>query len=376
MRILHATDTYGPTLGGIEVLVRTLAESQAAAGHQVTVLTRTAAPYEAPGMVEVCRDPGAMRTLVAGADVVHGHVSAYSPLALRAVEAGAKAGIPSVATVHSVWGSAWPLFRGAAAVRGWTDLPIQWTAVSDVAAGPVRRAIAGREVVVVPNAVDTSFWAPTHPPRLTGPVTIVSVMRMSHRKKPLELVAALQRMRARVPEHIPVTAVLAGDGPLLDRVRRKIHRLGLAEWVHTPGDLSHAQLRDLYRRAEIYVAPARLESFGLAALEARAAGLAIVAREDTGVTEFVAHGLDGLLAGDPEELADHLAHLCTDEAMRHTMVQRNHLVPPLQDWSHVLERNTAAYLMAGAADDPCTDGPNPSTATTLRPSPAGESAAT
>ncbi|MEO5982436.1 MAG: glycosyltransferase family 4 protein [Pedococcus sp.] len=350
MRILHATDTYGPTVGGIEVLVRTLAESQAAAGHQVTVLTRTPGPPEARGPVEVCRDPGAFSTLVAHTDVVHGHVSAYSPLALRTVEASAKVGVPSVATVHSVWGSAWPLFRAAAAVRGWTDLPIQWAAVSGVAADPVRRAMSGRDVLVVPNAVDTSYWAPGQPARLVGHVTIVSVMRMSHRKRPLELLTALQRMRRLVPEGILVNAVLVGDGPLLSRVQRAIHRRGMAGWVHTPGDLSHSQLRDLYQRADLYVAPATLESFGLAALEARAAGLAIVARHGTGVTEFVAHGVDGLLAGSDRELAGHLAELCNNEGARHRMVQHNHLVPPLLDWSHVRERNTAAYLLAGAVD--------------------------
>ncbi len=350
MRILHATDTYGPTVGGIEVLVRTLAESQAAAGHQVTVLTRTPGEPETGGTIEVCRDPGALRTLVSRTDVVHGHVSAYSPLALRAVEAGAKLDVPSVATVHSVWGSAWPLFRAAAAIRGWTDLPIQWAAVSDVAADPVRRAMPGRDVLVVPNAVDTSYWLPEQPPRRAEHVTIVSVMRMSHRKRPLELVAALQRMRALVPADISVTAVLVGDGPLLPRVQRAIHHRGMAGWVHTPGDLSHSQLRDLYRSSELFVAPATLESFGLAALEARAAGLAIVARDGTGVTEFVTPGLDGLLAGSDRELAEHLAALCSDEATRRAMVQHNHLVPPLLDWSHVRERNTAAYLLAGALD--------------------------
>lgn len=350
MKILHVTDTYGPTVGGIEVLVRTLAESQAAVGHEVTVLTRTPGPPSTSGAVDVCRDPRAFPTLLSRSDVVHGHVSAYSPLALRSVEAAAMAEVAAVATVHSIWGSAWPLFRGAAAVRGWTDLPIQWAAVSDVAAGPVRRAMAGRDVLVIPNAVDTSYWAPREPPLHNDHVTIVSVMRMSHRKRPLELLAALRRMRAVLPDEVRVNAVLVGEGPLLGRVRRRIHRAGMAAWVHTPGDLPHHELRELYRRSDIYVAPATLESFGLAALEARAAGLAIVARQDTGVTEFVAHGLDGLLAGSDRELAEHLARLCRDQSFRRRVVERNHLVPPLLDWGHVGERNTAAYRLAGAVD--------------------------
>lgn len=350
MRILHVTDTYGPTVGGIEILVRTLAESQVAAGHDVTVLTRTPGPSDNGAPVDVCREPSAFPSLLAGTDVVHGHVSAYSPLALRSVETAAKSAVPAMATVHSIWGSAWPLFRGAAAVRGWTELPIQWAAVSDVAAGPVRRALPGRQVLIVPNAVETAYWAPPGPPAHTDHVTIVSVLRMSHRKRPLELLAALRRMRSLVPAGITVEVVIVGDGPLLGRVRRRIDRLGMAGWVHTPGDLAHPQLRALYRRAQVYVAPATLESFGLAALEARAAGLAVVARDGTGVTEFVAHGLDGLLADSDRELAEQLAQLCRDEPMRRRMVQHNHLVAPLHDWSHVRELNTAAYRQAGAAE--------------------------
>ena len=87
MRILHATDTYAPTVGGIEVLVHDLAAHQAAAGHDVTVLTRTPGPtgVDSKGVV-VVRDARATRILVAEADTVHAHVSAISPLALRAAE--------------------------------------------------------------------------------------------------------------------------------------------------------------------------------------------------------------------------------------------------------------------------------------------------
>ncbi|MEO6020886.1 MAG: glycosyltransferase family 4 protein [Knoellia sp.] len=354
MRILHTTDTYAPTVGGIEVLVRTLAHSQAAVGHEVTVLTRTPdrQSLTPPSTdIEVCRDPRALASLVARADVVHGHVSALSPLALRAVEAGARSGVPSVATVHSVWGSAWPLFRGAAALRGWTDLPIQWAAVSEVAAGPVRRALGRRDVLVVPNAVDVDYWAPTAPFRHTDVVTLVSVMRMASRKRPLELVSALHRMRKHVPDHVTVEVVLVGDGPLMGSVRRRLSQLGLADWVHTPGDITHAQLRDLYRRAEVFIAPATHESFGLAALEARAAGLAVVARSGTGITEFVTHDVDGLLADSDTALAEHLARLCADEAVRRRMVLHNHQLRPAFDWSDVRALNGAAYVRAGAVDN-------------------------
>ena len=181
MKILHATDTYAPTVGGIEVLVHDLAAHQVAAGHEVTVLTRT------PGLtgvsssgVVVVRDPRAGRTLVAEADTVHAHVSAISPLALRTAELAAVQRIPVVATVHSMWAGAWPVFRAAALARGWAGLSIQWTAVSEAAADPVRRALGGRPVLVLPNAVDTTLWAPTCTRRLR---TLGAGQRAGHHRQ-------------------------------------------------------------------------------------------------------------------------------------------------------------------------------------------------
>lgn len=353
MRILHVTDTYAPTVGGIEVLVRTLAENQATIGHDVTVLTRTGdpqSPQPPSADIHVCRDARGLASLVADADVVHGHVSAFSPLALRAVEIAARDAVPSMATVHSVWGGAWPLFWGAAALRGWAELPIQWAAVSEVAAGPVRRALGRDDVLVVPNAVDTDFWAPSGTPRHTDVVTLVAVMRMVSRKRPLPLVDVLDRMRSLVPEHRTVEVVLVGDGPLLRTVRRRLDHRGMSDWVRTPGDLTHLQLREVYRRADVFIAPATHESFGLGALEARAAGLAVVARSGTGISEFVTPGVEGLFAGSDAILAEHLARFCVDETLRRRIVAHNRANGPTLDWPTVRELTASAYRRAGAPD--------------------------
>ena len=349
MRILHATDTYSPTVGGIEVLVHDLAARQAAAGHEVTVLTRTAGPtgIDANGVV-VVRDARAARTLVAHANTVHSHVSAISPLALRAAEIAAAQRIPVVATVHSMWTGTWPLFRATSMARGWVDLPIQWAAVSEAASDPVRRALGGRPVLVLPNAVDTALWAPAESgvaPWEPGgrPVTIVSVMRMTRRKRPMQLLAALRRLRAALPQDVEVRVVLVGDGPLLGQVQDRISNWGMHDWLETPGALAHQQIRALYERADVFVAPATLESFGIAALEARASGLAVVARAGTGVADFVEDGVEGLLARSDAEMVGQLALLCTDAAALTRIQRHNVAVRPAHDWCDVLWRTAYAY---------------------------------
>ncbi len=352
MRVLHVSDTYAPTVGGIEVFVHDLAHHQAAAGHEVTVLTPTAAGGvgDDPG-VRVVRGPGRAGGLLGGCDVVHAHVSVLSPVALHAAEDAARAGVPVVVTVHSMWTDVWPAFRATGAARRWGTLPVQWAAVSAAAADPVRRAVR-RPVVVLPDAVDTASWA-TAPGSRDGAVTVVAVLRMARRKRPLQLVRALARMRRGLDPAVPVRAVLVGDGPLLAAVRREVRRAGL-DWVQVVGGRSHDEIRSLYRSAHVFVAPATRESFGIAALEARSAGLAVVARSGTGVEEFVVDGVDGYLADSDAALADRLAALCADRATLARIQQHNTLVTPEFGWSDVLWRNHIAYSSAAALIAPAT----------------------
>ncbi|HEV7146914.1 MAG TPA: glycosyltransferase family 4 protein [Pedococcus sp.] len=350
MRILHVTDTYHPTVGGIEVLVESLASRQAAAGHDVTVLTRT--PRQGPtgpdaeSGVVVSRDSSDLVRLTRWADCVHAHVSAFSPLALRSTEIAAAESRPVVATVHSMWGNAWPIVGAVARLRRWPAMPIQWAAVSEAAAGPVQRALAGQPVLLLPNAVDTSQWASAPQDSHSGEVTIVSVQRMVRRKRPLPLLAMLREARELVPEHIRIRAVLGGDGAQLAAVRRRIEKWGMESWVEAPGPLTHAQLRTLYRGADIFIAPATRESFGIAALEARTSGLAIVAQAATGVSEFVRHETDGLLAENDAQMVSQLARLCRDDALRDRIKAHNQAERPAFDWTDILWRAEYAYSTA------------------------------
>ena len=350
MRILHVTDTYQPTVGGIEVLVESLAGRQAAAGHEVTVLTRT--PKQGPTGVQpdtgvvVSRDLAELRRLVEWADCVHAHVSAFSPLTLRSAEVAAASSTPVVATVHSMWGNAWPIVRTVAGLRRWRSMPIQWAAVSEAAAGPVTR-VAGAPVLVLPNAVDTSRWAPAaRVGDRTEDVTIVSVQRMTGRKRPLPLLSMLKRARAVVPPEVRLRAVLVGEGPQRREVQRRIAASGLESWVSAPGSLNHPELRELYRSAEIFIAPATRESFGIAALEARTSGLAVIGHAATGVSEFVAHGVEGMLADDDAQMVDHLARLCTDRPLLDGVMAHNRAHRPAFDWADHLWRAEYAYATA------------------------------
>lgn len=185
-------------------------------------------------------------------------------------------------------------------------------------------------------------------------IVIASVMRLAARKRPRQLLRILAQVRRRVPRNIRTEAVIIGDGPLRHRLQADARRLGIAEWVSLTGTLPTAEIRARYRDCDIYVAPAVLESFGIAALEARAAGLPVVAHAGTGVAEFVTHGVHGLLVADDAAMVAALSELSTKTHFRATLTTNSRTHPPLIDWSGVLDGCDALYRRAAALRRPAT----------------------
>lgn len=361
MRILHVTDVYRPQVGGIEIFVDDLARQQAAAGHDVTVLTATQDREPAvAGSLTVVRAsparPGAFRLLPARQtvalgeyDVVHGHLSVLSPFSTVVAREAVTAGVPTLLTVHSMWGGRTAVVRAAGALAGWNQWPAVWTAVSEAAAVDMRRVIRTRPVVVVPNAVEVDWWRETGRGPITAArkdVTLISVMRLAGRKRPLALARMLRDVRRSVPPTIPLKAVIVGDGPLEGRLRSTIERFKMTDWVSMPGCLSRAAIRDRYRTADLYLAPAHRESFGIAALEARAAGLPVLAMRSGGVGEFIQDGVEGLLCDDDRGMARAVAHLVTQRGALAGMAARNTAFVPNLGWDVVLDRFSRAYALA------------------------------
>jgi glycogen(starch) synthase len=387
VKVAMLTDCYPPRLGGIESQVRDLSRHLVLAGHEVEVFTATAGPdrqrrgatvvgddgvtvhrlaIPLPGGIPV--NPFARREVrrrldAGGFDVAHAHLGVVSPFATGLVRVALDAGLPVTATFHCVLDrSAW-LFRAVGHLARWARHGVALNAVSAMAATRVASAAGDAQVEVVPNGVDVAWWregaeATSADARPGGPapgtasgsrpqVHVVSVMRLASRKRPLATLSVLRGARAVLDPAVPLRATIAGAGPQRRRMERYLRTRDMP-WVELAGRLDRPALRRLHHGADVYLTTTRLEAFGIAPLEARSAGLPVVAPRGTGVDDFVTDGVEGLLAESDVLLAGALAHLAGHPDLRARVRAHNLAVPPAQGWDGVVAATLREYHRAGA----------------------------
>ena len=373
LSVAIVSDCYVPDTGGIEVQAHDLAQHLQDRGHRVVVVTTTPGPPEVDG-IRVVRvsvpatqrrvpflpdkaplTPAVFREVAAvlaaeGIDVAHFHGGILSPLAFKGAADAQGAGLPTVVTTHCLWSYATPLFAILDRRYHWSRWPVVFSAVSEAAAEPLRRIVGSDvEVAILPNGIDTAWWSPqAGEERASDPdtFTVAAVMRLAPRKRPFQLVRMLAQVAEELSGEVTLRAVIVGDGSLRRPLQAFIDRLGLTEVITLAGRLDRTEIRDLYVDVDAFVAPANLESFGIAALEARTAGIPVVAKARTGVREFVTHGREGLLATSDRDMAAQLVRLGRDRALRSTMAAHNRLVPPPMDWDDVVDANVTVYRRA------------------------------
>jgi colanic acid/amylovoran biosynthesis glycosyltransferase len=103
--------------------------------------------------------------------------------------------------------------------------------------------------------------------------------------------------------------VLAGEGPLENRLKETSQRLGIARAVCYPGFLGQKELAAAYRSAHLFLHPSQTTEAGdqegvpNSMLEAMASGLPVVATRHGGIPEAVRSGYDGLLVPERDSRA-------------------------------------------------------------------------
>jgi phosphatidylinositol alpha-1,6-mannosyltransferase len=171
------------------------------------------------------------------------------------------------------------------------------------------------------------------------------------RKGVVELVRAFARVRERLPlARLWIVGALTIDSAYVNAVRGEIDHLGLGECVELRGRLSDDALLPLYGQAWAFALPARtidgsFEGFGLALLEASAAGLPVVSTRGGGTSDAVRDGETGLLVGqdDPDALAEALLRVLSDPALAARLGAAGRAYAASQTWDGVAGQVIECY---------------------------------
>jgi rhamnosyl/mannosyltransferase len=312
MRILQVGKFYHPYRGGIETFLKSLCEGLLARGHDVRCLVantgRQSETEYVDGVrvvrvgrlgsfrsVSLCpRFVSVFRALARDVDLVHVHQQ--NPLADLAVLVNSPS-VPLVVTCHS------GIVRQRLGRVMWQPILARvWQRAQRVvvASPPLAGLFAdayqcARPRTVIPFGIDLQTLGALDNARFhgeeTGAPLLLSVGRLVSYKGFEYLIAALTHVAG-------ARLVLVGDGPLLRPLQEQAGTLNVRDRVTFAGEVSSAQLADLYRRCAVFVLPSvtPAEAFGMVQLEAMAYGKPVVSTDlPTGVPWVNRHGETGLV---------------------------------------------------------------------------------
>jgi glycosyltransferase involved in cell wall biosynthesis len=185
---------------------------------------------------------------------------------------------------------------------------------------------AGKPVTSVPYGVDMTQFAPSPRP-VRDDVVIGTAARLSPEKGLTHLLDAFAALRPRYGSRVRLR--IAGEttpepgGPMRRELEAQAQRLGISGAVEFVGWLPHQQLPAFLQSLDIFVLPSTYEGFGVAAVEASAMALPVVASDVYGLPDVVRHGATGLLvpAKDPPAIAAAVSQLVDDPELRTSMGQ-------------------------------------------------------
>ena len=374
LRVLLAPSAYYPHVGGIEELTRQLALELNSRGHHVAVLTnrwpegvvrsevldgipvtRLRFPLPSVRVGSVARflatSPGAALALLRHvrewrADLVHVIGAGPPSVYLAMLHGHLRTRLVFTGQGELTFDSQGVFEQSATLRAGLRRMLREADAVTACSAFVLRDLQAAGKIAgvtrVIPNGVDPDEFAGVAAEGAFAPY-VLAVGRLVPQKGFDVLLEAF-----RSDSLSELNLVIAGEGFERVRLEARVRELGLASRVHLIGSVDRTRLAQLLGGARVFAFPSRGEAFGIALLEAMAAGVPAVAAAAGGVPELARAEENALLVptDEPAALAAALARLATDDKLRSHLISGGLTTAATLAWSRIADLYEETYLEA------------------------------
>lgn len=181
-------------------------------------------------------------------------------------------------------------------------------------------------------------------------IKILFAGRLIERKGVHILLESFAKVNKIFPE---IELVIAGDGPLREKLKNLAKELGIENKVIFKGHLKSNELEKEYKEASVFVLPSihdikgDTETLGVVLIEAMEYGVPVIATNVGGIPDIVKDGYNGLLVPekDPEALAQAIIKLIKDESLREKFVKNaKEYIKEKFGWNNIIEKLIKIYI--------------------------------
>jgi 1,2-diacylglycerol 3-alpha-glucosyltransferase len=334
------SDSFSPEISGVVSSIETLREALEKRGHHVYVFT-TSRP-DAPVTPGVFRLPSMPLLFLKS----HRFAIFYTPRAARSVRRvkldvihtqtefslglfgklmALTLGIPGVHTYHTLYKDYTHYVTKGHFMKVSQEMVRLLTrtfcndcrlviAPTDKVATLLREYGVRRPIRVIPSGLKLErFTAVAHDPAVRARMRetlgiphdtplLVYIGRLAKEKSIDMLIHALSLVRVKMPA---ARLLIVGDGPDRALLTQQARQAGLGDAVLFAGSRPWQDIPSCYCVGDVFVSASTTETQGLTVIEAMAAGVPVVARDDPSFRAMVSHGTSGFLFNTVEELAQH-----------------------------------------------------------------------
>jgi N-acetyl-alpha-D-glucosaminyl L-malate synthase BshA len=172
-----------------------------------------------------------------------------------------------------------------------------------------------KDIEVIPNFIrmDQVNYFPNEEQRQSYAPNGEKIIAHISNFRPVKRIPDIIEVFNKVRKEVKAKLVLVGDGPDRNKVSQMCREYRICDDVLLVGKLKNPT--EVLSIADLFMLPSEQESFGLAALEAMAAGVPVVSSNTGGIPELNRHGVSGMMSnvGDIEEMAKHCVYLLSSE---------------------------------------------------------------